>query len=254
VVLNLLIIEFALAIEVGVEFSATAVQIAPGQPEYQREMYVGRDVVRTDSVRNNTRLIEIVNTKEQVRLFLVPKEKIYMQQTGSAPVIQEVPDTSAPANPCAGMKDTSCKMLGKETINNRQAEKWGFVLEQGNQVSLSLHWIDVEHRIIVREYLPNGSFMELSPLGAEKVNGRHAEKWLWQLTGPDGQTKTALQWYDPELKISIREETQDGYVRELRDIKTGAQDKELFEIPDGYRQVENLQNYLPQPLARPGQQ
>ena len=43
--------------------------------------------------------------------------------------------------------------------------------------------------------------------------------------------ETATQWYDPELKIAIREELPGGYIRELRDIKTGKQEKDLFEIP-----------------------
>lgn len=231
----------SLAYEVALEFSATAVQIAPGRPDVQKKMYVGKDMVRTESELNNTQLIEITKTKEQLRLFIVPSEKVYMQQKGSGPVISVTPDKLASENPCAGMRDTSCKLLSTEKINNRPAEKWEFTAIQGDQVYLSLHWIDVEHRMLVREFFPDGTFTELTPLGTETINGRHTEKWLWQTSGPGGLGNSATQWYDPELKIAIREEMQGGFIRELRDIKTGKQDSSLFEIPAGYRQVDHLQ-------------
>ena len=239
--LSLLMAGTTVAYEVAVEFSATAVQKAPGRPDNKKQMYVGKDMVRAESMLNNTLLVEIVKTKEQLRLFLIPGEKIYMQQNSPRPDMPDLSPKPASSNPCEGMKDTSCEMLATEMINDRQAEKWEFTLKQGDQIFLSLHWIDVEHRMLVREFLPDGTLTELSPLGAETINGRHSEKWLWQLAGPGGQVQTATQWYDPELKMTIREEMPGGFVRELRDIKTGSQDKALFEIPDGYKRVENLQ-------------
>jgi len=243
VMLNLLITEIVFAFEVAVEFSATAVQIAPGQSEHQKKMYVGKDIVRTDSVFNNNTLIEIVNSKEQVRLFLVPGEKIYLKQESPGPFMPVESGESESTSPCTEMRDTSCEMLGKEMINNRQAEKWEFAEKRGDQMYLSLHWIDVERRMVVRELMPDGTLTEMLPLGAEQIHGRQTEKWLWRSLTPDGQMQTATQWYDPELELSIREELPGGYVRELRDIRTGMQEKTLFEIPEGYRQVENLQGF-----------
>jgi hypothetical protein len=243
VVLNLLITEIVFAFEAAVEFSATAVQIAPGQPEYQKTMYVGKDIVRTDSVLGNNTLVEIVNSKERVRLFLIPGEKIYLQQESTGPVMPVVSGDPGSTSPCSGINDTSCEMLGKEMINNRLAEKWEFTENQGSQMHLSLHWIDVERRMVVREFIPDGTLTELLPLGTEQIHGRQTEKWLWRTLTPDGQMETATQWYDPELKMAIREELPGGYIRELRDIKIGAQEKTLFEIPEGYKQVESLQGY-----------
>jgi len=256
VVFSLLIAEISLAFEVAVEFSATAVQIAPGQPENQKRMYVGKDIVRTDSIFNNNTLIEIVNSKEQLRLFLIPAERIFLQQKSPGPVRQTVSRELASKSPCAGIRNTSCEMLAKEMINNRQTEKWEFAENQGDQMHLSLHWIDVERHIVVREFLPDGTLTELVPLENELIDGRHTEKWLWRSLTPDGKMETATQWYDPELKMAIREELPGGYIRELRDIKTGTQDKELFEIPDGYKQVESLQNYAApqQPITSAEQQ
>lgn len=237
---NLLISGLASAIEVAVEFSATAVQKAPGQSEYQRKMYVGKEYVRTDSLLGNNTLIEIVNTNKQVRYFLIPEQKIYMQQQSPELVMPAGSGEPASTKPCDGMKDTRCEMLGKELINDRQAEKWEFTVNQGGKMQLSLHWIDVEHRMLVREFMPDGTLTELLPMGTGLINDRHTEKWLWRSIKPDGQIETATQWYDPELKMAIREELPGGYIRELRDIKTGPQEKTLFEIPDEYKQVNQL--------------
>ena len=241
---SLLIASTSLASDVVVEFSATAVQKAPDRPEYLAQMYIGDNIVRKDSVQNNIQTIEIIKSKELTRLFLIPKEKIYLQHKGSNPEAQVTPEKSASIKPCEGLINTTCELLGKEEINGRMAEKWEYAEVQDSQVYSSLHWVDVKHRMFVREFYPDGTVTELLPLGTEKMNGRNTEKWLWQITGPDAQTRSSTQWYDPELKITIREEIQGGFIRELRNIKVGKQDKKLFEIPNGYKQVEDLQSYL----------
>ena len=251
---SLLAVNMTLAYEVAVEFSADAVQKAPARPEYHARMYVSKHAVRTDSELNNTPVIEIVNSKQQTRLLLVPKEKVYVQQKSNKPTKQAVANESAPKKPCKGLTDTTCKMLGKEKINNRQTEKWEFVINRNGQNYRSLHWIDEERRMPVREFFPDGTVTELLLQSKEKMNGRQTERWLMQTTHADGQQISSTQWYDPELKISIREEMQGGFIRELRDIKTGKQDKKLFEIPAGYKKVEQLPAYLmpKQPIVRPG--
>lgn len=237
------------AFEVSVEFSADAVQQVPARPEYKARMYVSKSAVRTESVLNSVPVVEIVNTKEMTRMMLVPKEKIYLIQQGNKQSSWQVnkPDSK---NPCKGLPDTTCKMLGKEKINNRQTEKWEFSITRNGQKYRSLHWIDAERRMPVREFFPDGTVTELSITGNEKINGRNAEKWSMQMTRADGQKMTSLQWYDPELKITIREEMDGGFVRELRNIKVGKQEGKLFAIPGDYKKVDQLPGYLmPQPPA-----
>jgi hypothetical protein len=90
-------------------------------------------------------------------------------------------------------------------------------------------------------------------ISKQETNGRQTEKWSMQITRADGQQMTSYQWYDPELKIAIREEMQGGFVRELKNIKVGKQDAKLFKVPSGYKQVEQLPAYLmPQaPIGQP---
>lgn len=240
------------AYEVVQEFSAEAIQKAPARPDYRAHMYVSKDAVRTDSVINNIPVSEIINSKSRTRLLLVPKDKVYLQQKASAKTGNTKQTKSG--KPCDGMTNTTCKSLGKESINNRQTEKWEFVVNRNGQVYRSLHWIDVKRNMPVREFYPDGTVTELIIKGKEKVNGRATEKWLMQTTRADGQQISSTQWYDPELKMSIREEMPGGFVRELKNIKTGKQDRNLFAVPKGYKKVEQLPDYLmpQQPAVRPG--
>ena len=70
---------------------------------------------------------------------------------------------------------------------------------------------------------------------------------------------TTTQWYDPQLKIAIREELPGGYFRELRDIRVGAQSPQLFTIPAGYQLTKAPQKSQSAPAdarqqGAPGQQ
>lgn len=242
------------AFEVALEFSAEAVQKAPMRPEYRANMYVSKDAVRTESTINNTQVVEIVNAKQQTRALLVPKDKIYIQQQKTGQATPKVSGTAS-ANPCEGMQGTTCKKLADETINDRKTEKWEFTIERNGQNFRSLHWIDVKRRMPIREFYPDGTVTELNIQANETINGRNTEKWVMQMTRADGQQVTSMQWYDPELKIAIREEMQGGYVRELRNIKVGKQDKTLFQVPSDYTLAQQLPPYLmpQQPAGYPGQ-
>jgi hypothetical protein len=242
------------AYDVTVEFSAEAVQKAPARADYHARMYVSKDSVRTESVLNNTPVVEIVNSKDKTRTLLVPKEKVYMQQKADQTSVAGKTGQSNSKKPCAGLPDTTCKMLGKETVNSRQTEKWEFIVKRNGQDLRSLHWIDVKRKMPIREFFPDGTVTELILQGTEKINGRKTEKWKMQITRSDGQQMVSTQWYDPELKLSIREEMSGGFVRELRDIKIGKQDETLFSIPTDYTKVTQLPGYLmsQQPESRPG--
>ena len=237
------------AFDVAVEFSAEAVQRAPMNPEYHAKMYVSKEAVRTESTINGISVVEIVNIEQQSRIFLISKDRIYVQQ--QRPGVNATKDIAK--NPCANMPGTTCKKLGGETINDRRTEKWEFTVERNGQPLRSLHWIDVENRMPVREFYPDGTVTEMSMQGKEDIHGRKTEKWVMTIMRVDGQTRSSMQWYDPELKIAIREEMEGGFIRELRNIRTGKQDSKLFAVPAGYTRVEQLPAYLmPQPQAAAG--
>ena len=74
-------------------------------------------------------------------------------------------------------------------------------------------------------------------LGTEQMNGRTTHKWAFTRTR-QGQTSRSVVWIDPELRTSIREEFQGGYVRELRDVRVGPPPAALFAVPRGYTKID----------------
>jgi hypothetical protein len=102
----------------------------------------------------------------------------------------------------------------------------------------SLHWIDPQRQMPLRQILPDGRVTELTLHGQQRLNGRQVEHWEQSLSLPDGEIQRASQWYDPQLQIAIREELPGGYFRELRNIVVAVQPAQLFEVPAGYQRLE----------------
>ncbi len=70
-------------------------------------------------------------------------------------------------------------------------------------------------------------------LGQEKVAGRLTQKWV---CGNSRTRREVMQWFDPGLKLVIRERTPHGRQVELRDIRLAEPRAELFRLPAGYRE------------------
>jgi hypothetical protein len=218
------------ALEKAKPFSATAVQLTP-QGAIQTRVYISDKAIRNEYEQNGHKMIEIIEPDANKRILLFPAEKVFVEQHAPAFPDRRVTNDDTP---CAKLPGTLCRMLGKEEINGLETEKWEFSrVEKGRPVH-TLHWIDSKRRLPVREFFADGTAIEMTLLEDEILNGRKAEKWRMQIMAANGQREQFLQWYDPEIKIVVREEHNDGYVRELRDIKVGKQSKNLFSVPKGY--------------------
>lgn len=71
-------------------------------------------------------------------------------------------------------------------------------------------------------------------VGAETVNGRSCDKWVF--TGKNGETHTA--WIDQKLHFPIKMENADGATWQLKNIKEGPQAATLFQIPPDYQKMD----------------
>jgi hypothetical protein len=96
--------------------------------------------------------------------------------------------------------------------------------------------------------MPNGQIVELKLIGIEQIDGRSAEKWEMVTTAPKQQPMATFQWYDPELKLAVREEFPGGYVSELKNIRVDPQPDDLFAVPAGFvRKTAPAPGPAPQP-------
>lgn len=220
------------AFEINAEFSAEAVQSMPDRPPMIATMFVSKKAVRTESVMNGNTMTEIVFPSDKRRVLLNKQRKTFYEQ--KAPEGASNKKHSGDNSPCLVIANASCKKIGYEKVAGRDADKWEMTIVNNGHTAKSLHWVDSKHHMALREQFPDGTVTSMTLLGNEKINGRDTEKWEMNAAGPGGQSARSLQWYDPELKMVIREELPGGYIRELRNIKVAKQKKSLFEIPGDY--------------------
>jgi len=235
IALSFLISGQAQAVLMTVEFSADAVVSAPNQKEKQTKMFVSKKAVRTEINLNGQDMVEIVFPDDGRAILLNPELKAYQETI--VPVDKD--KNSMAKGPCEEIKNAQCEFMGNENVDGIKTEKWKIILNNQGRKLRTLHWIDTKRKLALREFFPDGSVAELKMLKKEKINERDTEKWQRTLSRPDGSTMQSYQWYDPKLKIAIREETTGGYIRELRNIKEGKQSVKLFEIPKDFTKIDN---------------
>jgi len=221
------------AFEIAQEFSAEAVQSVPGRPSMNVKMFISKKAVRTESIMNGNTLVEIVYPKDKRRILLNQQRKIYIEQ--KAQNINTAKSKKMSSSPCSGIMNATCKKIGKEKINNRAAVKWEMTAQINGSNVKSLHWLDKKYHMPLRVQLHDGTISTMTLSGKEKINGRNTEKWEFSAIRPNGQKIESQQWYDPKLKMVIREALPGGYVRELKNIKVAKQNKKLFKVPSGYK-------------------
>lgn len=221
------------AFEIAQEFSAEAVQSVPGRPSMNVKMFISKKAVRTESIMNGNTLVEIVYPKDKRRILLNQQRKIYIEQ--KAQNTNTAKSKKMSSSPCSGIMNATCKKIGKEKINNRAAVKWEMTAQINGSNVKSLHWLDKKYHMPLRVQLHDGTISTMTLSGKEKINGRNTEKWNFSAIRPNGQKIESQQWYDPKLKMVIREALPGGYVRELKNIKVAKQNKKLFKVPSGYK-------------------
>jgi len=220
------------------QFSADAVITIPGEPKTTSKLYVGNNVVRTEVQTPNGLIVDIVYPLKGKLIKLNPQLKQYIE----IPIEKQTESLQTKTNPCYKLQNANCTQLGEESINGQKTQKWQIVTQQQGRNTRTLHWVDIKRQLAVREFFADGSMAEMVLEKNETVNKRKAEKWVRTLSRPDGSTVQSFQWYDPQLKISIREELPGGFVRELKNIKTGLQNSALFKIPENYNAMKPVKN------------
>ncbi len=219
----------------GVEFSADMVSRGPDGQATTGKMYVGDTRMRVEMSRQGRNIVRISDQGRHMEWMLFPEQQNYMERAIPAGA-QSAP--SAEANPCAGVEGLTCRKVGEENIGGRAAIKWEMSAVHDGQTATGVQWIDAERALPLKYQMPNGQTMELAMLGQEQINGRTVEKWQMTTAVPDQQPIQTFQWYDPQLKLSVREEFPGGLVRELDNIEIGKQPDSLFEVPAEYSKLD----------------
>jgi hypothetical protein len=236
-IITLLLVTFVTnAAQSTVEFSAETIESQPGQGQRNGRLYIGQDRVRSDTDVNGETIVQIIDLGKQEAIVINAAQKSFIRRRASEHEIQ-AQASAKDASPCAGMQNLVCKEAGSETINGRKTLKWEITNPSAGKGGTMLFWLDAEHRIPVRQEMPDGSIMEMRLLERETVNGRDTEKWEMTARRGDGQSYVSLQWYDPEIRMNIREQLPGGFARNLINIKLQPQPVGLFSIPAGFTEI-----------------
>lgn len=228
----------------GVQFSAEMVSRAPDGRVETVQMFVGDGRMRKEMSQQDQEVVQIIDQNRGISWVLFPAQQTYLEQAArpgeAGPAAP--PPASAQTDPCAGMPGLTCERIGEESVGGRTAVKWEMVMTHEGQSMQGTLWIDAERAIPLKHQMSNGEIMELLMVGTETIDGRQVEKWEMTTTAPNQEPTRILQWYDPELKLSVREEFPGGGVRELKSIRIADQPDHLFAVPAGYNRVEMSQS------------
>lgn len=218
----------------GVQFSAEMVTRGPDAPTTTGKMYVGDGRLRMEMSQEGREIVRISDRQRRMEWILFPEQKSYVEH--ALPQGGEIPAAapSAETNPCAGLQNVACQRVGEEAVAGRPAIKWEMSVTRDGQTLTGAQWLDVQRGLPLKYQMPNGQSMELKMLGAETLHGRAVEKWEMTTLVPNQPPLQTFQWYDPELKLAVREEFPGGNVRELDNIQPGVQPDDLFTLPADY--------------------
>jgi hypothetical protein len=222
----------------AVSFTADAVQLR-GTETSHAKMFWNDGSVRFEYMDQGVPMVQIFDNNNNRVIWLDTAKKVYIQremtEQQAAPVNSKPPEQY---DPCVSFPDAECTHLKSAEINDRQTDKWLITMNVGGKDQHVFQWIDKKHQILVRQENPDGSVLDVKILDDQEVNGRKARKVDMIAISPDGSSVHAIQWYDSELNIVVRQQADSGAVDELRNIQVVDVEPNLFAIPEGYKTVE----------------
>jgi hypothetical protein len=214
----------------ALQFSANAVMSTPGRADVNTQFYYSSGRMRKEFYYYGEPVIQILDASKQTNLMCFTVQQVCYQN----PTLEQVNIESAMQTPCAESSSVKCENLGEQELNNRKAVEWKITTTDKEKQLVTHLWLDSELKIPVKQSLSNGATIELIWLGSEKLDNRDTEKWVQTIKLPSGETQESFQWYDKELKISIRQSFPNGNTQELKHIVVESLPDNLFTMPLGY--------------------
>lgn len=224
-------------------YSATALHALAGQPETTGTVVKSGQNMRLEFTSEGQNIIQILRPEIGAMYILDPAAHTFMEVLGPA-----VPPTATDAytNPCPGQTESqSCQRSGTDTINGIAVERW-HLSTTPNAAPTVLLW-DSTRRRALRQESPDGSKMIMSFQSMRDLNGRRTEYWTTQTTIPGQAVANGDWWFDPELRVVVRETLANGESRRLENIVVGAVDPTAFQVPQGWQKIELPNTQLPAP-------
>ena len=211
-------------------YSATAYQSAPGQPETRGRIEKSGQNLRLEFTSNGKPVVQIMRPGDGLMYILDPQTRTYMEIRGEA-----VPATATDGyvSPCPDqLPGDRCRMLGHDVVDGIDVERWAITTRPGSK-PLVILW-DSTRRRALRQDFPDGSATVMRFREMAEIDGRSAEHWSIEVTAPGQPPRYGDWWFDPHLRLVLREDLPGGGSRRLDDIVTGPVDPADFAPPRGW--------------------
>lgn len=242
-ILLALCVGFGSQIAAAASFSADAVQMRGSEISHAR-MYWADGRVRFEYLDQGVPMVQIFDTLNKKVIWLDTEKQVYLQQNlpDDSPLLTAhavgTKGTQGRADPCVYFENAECTRLKTVEINGRKTAKWLITLNEGERDYHVFQWLDSEHAIPVRQENPDGSILDVHILDDQEYDGRVVRKVDMLAITPEGKSVRGIQWYDEELDVVVRQQSENGAIDELRNIRVEEVGESMFTIPDGYRSVE----------------
>jgi hypothetical protein len=216
----------------AIQFSANAVMSTPGRADVSTQLYYSSGRIRKEFFYYGEPVIQILDANKHISLMCFTDQQICYESRTLEDI--NIGIENAVTSPCEKNAGLKCENLGVKEFNNRKATQWKIMATDGDRELITHMWLDAEFKVPVKQTLLNGTIIELKWLGSETLNNRDTEKWLQRIRLSDGSIQESFQWFDKELKISIRESFSNGNSQELKHIVVENLPDKLFTMPVGY--------------------
>jgi len=212
-------------------YSATAIHGLPGQPETSGKVVKSGQNMRLEFTQGDQDIIQILRPTEGLMYILNPQDQTYVEVRG-----QTIPasQTDGYTSPChEASKMAQCERIGTDTVSGIKVERWALASKPQTRPLIIL-W-DSTRRRALRQEFPDGRVMAMTFLTMQDLNGRMTEHWRLKITSPNQPANIGNWWFDPELRLVVREELPGGEVRRLENITVDSIQESAFQVPDGWQ-------------------
>ncbi len=227
-------------------FTADAIQIR-GENVSSARMYWLDGNVRFEYTEDGVSMAQIFDNKNNRIIWLDNENKFYLEKEIAESEKMLAGSKSKKTNdPCKQFVNAECVFLKKTKMNDRDVKKWLITLNNNGNDFHVFQWIDIKYKNILRQENSDGTGLSVHIKDGQEMNGRKVRKLTMVAFSASGEQEQGTQWYDNELDIVVRQEYQSGIVDELKNIKVGKVNKDLFTVPENYTLFDSSLKTVPQ--------
>ena len=217
-------------------YTAETVQTTPDQPDRTGKIAKSGQFLRLEFTQDGQQIIQILRPTEGLTYVLYPASQSYLEQHGPKQPEEFADSYTPPCPTTAEQNGLQCTRLGLEVYQSIPVERWHIGAE-GDAGQMLILW-DPSRKRALRQEMSNGTLVQMTFLGMQKIDDRDAEHWVTEVSRQGAATLRNEWWYDSELKLVLQETLPDGTRRKMQNITVGEVDPRLFTVPNGWTRLD----------------